>query len=77
MKIPETLKKSVVTGVKVLGYILASVLLTVITSVAFNEWLEVYVNDAVLYAVINVALASLAKAIKEQTEEGSTIRKVL
>ena len=77
MKIPETLKKSVVTGVKVLGYILVSVLLTVITSVAFNEWLEVYVNDAVLYAVINVALASFARAIKEQTGEGSVARKVL
>lgn len=77
MKIPETLKKSVVTGVKVLGYILVSVFLTVITSVAFNEWLEVYVNDAVLYAVINVALASLARAIKEQTGEDSAVRKVL
>lgn len=77
MKIPETLKRSVVTGVKVLGYILVSVLLTVITSVAFNEWLEVYVNDAVLYAVINVALASFARAIKEQTEEDSVARKVL
>ena len=77
MVVNETLKRSLATGAKVAGYILVSVLLTVLTSTAFNDWLKIQVNDTTLFAVINVALAAFARAIKEQTEEGSSLRKFL
>ena len=73
----QTLKKSLLTGVKVAGYILVSVALTVITSTAFNDWLQITVNDATLFAVINVALASFAKALQQQISKDSTLYKVL
>lgn len=77
MVVNETLKRSLATGAKVAGYILVSVLLTVLTSTAFNDWLKIQVNDTTLFAVINVALAAFTRALKEQTEEGSSVRKFL
>lgn len=62
----ETLKKAALTGVKVAGYILVSVGITVLASTAFNDWLKIQVNDPTLFAVVNVALAALIKALQER-----------
>jgi hypothetical protein len=61
----QALKEGLKRGAKVLGYIVVSVVITVGASEVFNEWLELQINDAAIYTIVNVALAAAIKSLQE------------
>lgn len=74
----ENLKETLFKTVRVaLVYILPSVLIAILISQEFRDFLALHVQIVGLVPVINVALVALATQIKQNLPSDSTIKKVL
>jgi hypothetical protein len=64
-------------SLKVLGYVLVTILLAVIVSPEFREWVQDYPEVVALLPVINVLLAAIARELQKRLPEDNVLQRAL